>query len=91
MPNRAPRFQPVTRTARSLKKSDPFYSSRRWVDETRPAKLALNPWCECGCGRLAQEVHHIIPKDVCPDPHAISNLMSLTKSCHSRITATQRR
>lgn len=49
-------------------------------------KLAANPMCECGCGRPADTVHHIVPIDVAPDRRLeMDNLMSLTRECHERI------
>lgn len=41
--------------------------------------------CECGCGQLAQDAHHIIDRRKRPD-FAFGNLEALTHSCHSRIT-----
>lgn len=62
---------------------------RAWK-RIRDRYIKFKPLCEeCQkSGRItpAQEVHHILPlsKGGCND---VNNLMSLCKSCHSRITA----
>lgn len=61
----------------------------RWK-KLRAAYISQHPLCE-QClkeGRVtkAEEVHHIVPLSH-GGKHEFSNLMSLCKSCHSRITA----
>lgn len=63
---------------------------RRWR-RVREAYLAEHPFCECGCGGIAEEVHHIVPIADGGDRFASANLMALTKQCHSRITAQSAR
>lgn len=68
-------------------------ASRRGYDaawqNTRKAKLAMNPICEhSGCNRSAVDVHHEL--SVRTHPHlrlVMSNLTALCKSHHSSITA----
>ena len=69
-------------------------ATARWYGRAwkriRARHLAAHPLCE-QCkrdGRLtpAAEVHHILPLSE-GGSHDDSNLMSLCKSCHSRITA----
>jgi 5-methylcytosine-specific restriction protein A len=58
----------------------------------RDRYIKAHPLCEeCkkqGIITVAKEVHHILPLSR-GGTHAESNLMSLCKSCHSRITATE--
>lgn len=58
----------------------------------RKKYISSHPLCEkCkGDGRLtpAQEIHHIIPLSQ-GGTHSEDNLMSLCKSCHSKITAKE--
>lgn len=46
------------------------------------------PLCACGCGRGAEEIHHLTPVTGPDDPRFYdeSNLAGLTKACHSRET-----
>lgn len=43
----------------------------------------VHPTCECGCGRMPVDIHHVIPVSIAPslaaDP---GNLMSLHHDCH---------
>lgn len=67
-----------------------FYNSKLW-QTTRKQVLNRDHYTCCHCPMRAEEVHHIIPLDQSnigdysivfnPD-----NLMSLCKSCHSKIT-----
>jgi 5-methylcytosine-specific restriction protein A len=70
-----------------------FYQSKAW-DITRQEKLNIDSWCEeharLGEIEYATEVHHIV--DLAIAPHKaldLTNLMSLCKPCHSKITAAQ--
>lgn len=57
----------------------------RWA-KVRKLKLAMNPVCECGCGQVADTVHHIQPIDRRPELRlAIDNLMALARECHERV------
>ncbi len=64
------------------------YNSR-WR-KIRALYVKNHPLCEicldCGVLKPAEEVHHIIPLSQ-GGTHFQNNLMSLCKSCHSRITA----
>lgn len=64
---------------------------RRWR-KIRKAFITANPLCgECkrqGKFTPAEEVHHIIPLAE-GGTHNSDNLMSLCKSCHSRLTAKE--
>lgn len=65
-----------------------FYKSRRWRS-LRKIKLRQDPVCECPeqCGKLAEQVHHILDRKARPDlAYDLDNLQSLTCRCHSRIT-----
>jgi 5-methylcytosine-specific restriction protein A len=59
----------------------------RWA-KFRAWYLRRNPLCACGCGHAAVEIHHLIPIKGSDDPlfYDESNLVGLTKSCHSRET-----
>lgn len=59
----------------------------RW-SRFRVMYLAEHPLCACGCGRGAEEIHHIVPVKGPDDPlfYQESNLVGLTKECHSRET-----
>jgi len=76
-----------------------FYGSKRW-QLLRRMVLSENPICQCGeiddatgkvCCRAASEVHHVIDVAVAPDlAYCLSNLVALSKPCHSRETARRR-
>lgn len=59
----------------------------RW-GKFRVSYLRRHPICTCGCGGAAQEIHHIVPVKGQDDPlfYEESNLLALTKSCHSAVT-----
>jgi 5-methylcytosine-specific restriction endonuclease McrA len=62
-----------------------IYRTERWR-RTREAYLFKHPLCECGCGDIATDVHHLTDLDDGGDPWAFTNLQALTHACHSRIT-----
>jgi len=71
----------------------PYDSSKRYGYSWRKIRnryIKRNPFCEeCkkkGLLVLAEEVHHILPLSKGGN-NSETNLMSLCKSCHSRITA----
>lgn len=73
---------------------DPFYSGRRWR-KLRAMKLGEQPLCEecikLGVARAADEVHHAVPRSVDESREFDwDNLVSLCKSHHSKITASER-
>jgi 5-methylcytosine-specific restriction endonuclease McrA len=56
---------------------------------TRKAKLFANPLCALehpGCLGIANEVHHRIAMEDGGAEHAMDNLVSACKPCHSRET-----
>lgn len=59
----------------------------RWA-RFRTMYLAANSICACGCGRPSEEIHHIKPVTGKNDPlfYEESNLLALTKGCHSALT-----
>lgn len=59
----------------------------RW-GKFRVAYLRRHPICTCGCGGAAREIHHIVPVKGPDDPlfYEESNLLALTKACHSAVT-----
>lgn len=63
----------------------------QWT-KVRKRKLATNPLCEecmrAGRTTPANEVHHILPL-ADGGTHAMGNLMSLCKPCHSRFTLAE--
>ena len=66
-----------------------IHYGRKWK-RAKNAFLALHPWCNDGCGRLAEEVDHIIPHK--SDPVLFwdqTNWQALSKQCHSRKTAKE--
>ncbi len=65
-----------------------LYASPAWR-ETRRRKLAACPWCACGCGQRADVVHHVRPHGGNPALFfAESNLATMAKRCHDKLTAT---
>jgi 5-methylcytosine-specific restriction endonuclease McrA len=62
-----------------------FYASRQWRT-FRSAYLAVHPMCACGCGRPAEDVHHLHPIAAGGDPFDPANLQALSHACHSRVT-----
>ena len=70
-----------------------FYNGTRWR-KLREVKLGRDPLCqECkrqGRTKLAQEVHHLIPRKRMPEmAYVMSNLESLCTPCHSKETAKE--
>lgn len=70
-----------------------FYCSREWR-MLRAFKLHINPLCEIclkkNILKPAEEVHHIV--DIKDEPElalVMSNLQSLCKKCHSKITYSE--
>ena len=64
------------------------YSTRRWTDRIRPAKLRRNPLCEAclqmGKVEPANVVDHIVPICAGGDPFPpLDELASLCASCHN--------
>jgi 5-methylcytosine-specific restriction endonuclease McrA len=59
------------------------YGSAQWK-RFRAEILAARPSCECGCGRAADTVAHIIPVVQAPGlQYAWDNVRALAKRCHS--------
>ena len=87
---------PITRLqARAGKKVDPFYRSKEWEQVRYQALLRDKYLCEkCGTkclgkkfNRPSPNVDHIIPRKERPDLELkLSNLRTLCRSCHSKIT-----
>jgi len=95
MPQRIGYERQVNVKARPVEEHDPdraeanrFYASAQWR-WLRRLILRRSPLCQCKdeCGGLSEEVHHVIDRRVCPerafDP---TNLIAMTKACHSRET-----
>ena len=61
-----------------------FYNSKQWR-VLRQHVLSSNPVCVM-CGRLANEVDHIVPISMGGVPDSLDNLQSLCKPCHSKKT-----
>lgn len=75
--------------------TDSFYLSRRWRRLSK-LKRKFDPLCECDrCKEknrriTAEEVHHIKGIKDRPDlKYEWSNLMSISKRCHSRLNAIE--
>jgi len=72
---------------------DPFYHTHTWKS-IRAEKLRLNPYCECAeCkGRKvpANTVDHIIPISLGGSSTHMSNLQSMTLSCHNKKSAKEK-
>ncbi len=60
---------------------------RAW-QRLRTRYLAAHPYCECGCGRRASHVDHVIPRSQ-GGTDAWENLQALAPGCHSRKTNRQ--
>jgi 5-methylcytosine-specific restriction endonuclease McrA len=78
-----------------VKARNRFYARKRWA-MVRRRKLFEQPLCEYvendeSCGRIAEHVHHIIDLADGGDEYTPSNLMSLCKPHHSRITIARQR
>lgn len=76
------------RNAETRSQNRTVYNSKRW-QLLRRAYLFDHPLCECGCGELAEDVHH--KQDIAQggNPWDRANLEALTHSCHSTITRRQ--
>jgi len=49
--------------------------------------MSDNPLCK-QCGRLGEEVHHIVPRHVDPNRmYDVTNLMTLCRACHDEVHA----
>lgn len=65
-----------------------FYSTPAWR-AVRAQRLALDPYCCCGCGRRANTVDHIKSRRLFPElALELSNTRSYYANCHNRKTAT---
>ena len=82
--------------ARRQKKVDPFYLTKAWEQVRHQALKRDNYTCEkCGVkclgkkrGAPAPNVDHIVPRKKDPSRELdLSNLRTLCRACHSRITA----
>lgn len=72
------------RELRSVNKN-PVYNRKKW-QVLRSRYLFANPLCACGCGGIAEDVHHKQAIADGGDPWAWNNLEALTHSCHSQAT-----
>jgi 5-methylcytosine-specific restriction endonuclease McrA len=70
------------------------YSSRRWRERVRPAKLARDPLCQrcmyLGLTVRAEHVDHWQPLAQAGDAWSDTNLISLCHPCHSVKTACEK-
>jgi 5-methylcytosine-specific restriction protein A len=62
-----------------------FYSGRPWRT-FRARYLREHPTCACGCGRPAEDVHHVKPISEGGAPFDPANMQALAHDCHSRVT-----
>lgn len=62
-----------------------IYNTKRWAI-LRDRYLFDHPLCECGCGGIAEDVHHKHAIGDGGDPWDPAGLEALTHSCHSRVT-----
>jgi 5-methylcytosine-specific restriction endonuclease McrA len=72
------------RETRSANKAE-VYNRKRWKI-LRSRYLFEHPLCECGCGGIAEDVHHKKDIQAGGDPWAWDNLEALTHACHSKAT-----
>lgn len=72
---------------------DPFYHTREWKS-IRKAKLRQDPYCECpdckGKKIPATMVDHITPIKQGGSRTEMSNLQSMTDSCHAKKSAREK-
>lgn len=47
-------------------------------------RATRGPWCENGCGRLAQDAAHIVPRGPAHTRTDLQNAFALCKPCHAR-------
>ena len=77
------------------KETDPFYKSRAWRKLRRQALQRDNYLCQdCMAAKAAGEmirprdatvVHHIRPRETCPERELdLDNLISLCDACHNK-------
>lgn len=59
------------------------YNSKRWK-ALRKKVMAEQPICPCG--KLTEDVDHIVPLEDGGDPFARDNVRGWCHSCHSRVT-----
>lgn len=59
-----------------------IYGSKRW-QLLRRSVLIQQPLCACGCGRLSEDVDHVVPIEQGGAPYDRENLQALTHSCHA--------
>lgn len=62
-----------------------LYNSKRWKLLRRSVLLA-QPLCACGCGRLSEDVDHIVPIEQGGAEWDRTNLQGLAHSCHAKKT-----
>lgn len=61
------------------------YNSKRWRMLRRQVLLE-QPLCACGCGRISEDVDHVMPIEQGGAPWSRQNLQALTHSCHAAKT-----
>lgn len=59
-----------------------IYGSKRWQMARRQV-LTEEPFCACGCGRLSEDVDHVVPIEQGGAVWNRSNLQGLAHHCHS--------
>lgn len=73
------------RNRETRSQNKPIYNTTKWK-LTRRRYLFEHPLCECGCGQIAEDVHHKVDIAKGGDPWDPANLEALTHSCHAKIT-----
>lgn len=90
MSNYKPRFPKPPKRKRTAKrirvKSDKQFERDKKYQAAKKQKQAQRLMCECGCGEIGTEIHHIAGR-VGPLLYDISNLMVVTEECHRWIHA----
>ena len=65
-----------------------FYGTMAWRRKRKEILERAGFLCECGCGKVAEEIHHLSPLEKRPDlALADENLRALARGCHFRIDA----
>jgi hypothetical protein len=67
-------------------------SAPEYIAARATAFLRAGGKCECGCGRAAEEPHHIWPEEKWPALVAVpDNIICISRICHARHTSAFRR
>lgn len=73
------RHKPINKVSKSPKRKAELKADKLWSEYV---KLLNGPWCACGCGRQANNAHHIHSRKIKHLRHDPANGIALNAYCH---------